>query len=176
MKLRLPILTTLIFSFTFSAPFCAQGQAQLRDPGVYATTSSGPLRLAELPMPGQRTTSWARTIFGDDRLSLHYTWEGGSSFATVSERRPTFRVNLGYLPSRGLNAIQIVKLEQSGNYRKSELRWNHDIPAEFRGAVAVGYSRGIDGEILVQPSADLAPGEYMLSLGALGTQYDFSVR
>jgi hypothetical protein len=169
---RLPILSTIIFFL----PFCAQGQVQLRDPGVYAPTSSGPSRLAELPMPGQRTTSWGRVIFGDDRLSLHYTWEGGNSFTTVSERRPTFRVNLGYLPDRGLNAIQIVKLEQRGNYRKSELRWNHDIPAEFRGAVAVGYSRGIDGEILVQPSADLAPGEYMLSLGPLGTQYDFSVR
>jgi|SRR5580704_6271807 hypothetical protein len=172
MKLSLPILATLAFCMTF----CAQGFAQLRDPGVYAPTSSGPMRLSQLPMPAQRTTSWASMVFGDDRLSLRYTWAGANSFTTVSEHRPTLRVNLGYLPDRGLNAIQIVKLEQKGDYRKSALRWRQDVPAEFQGGVAVGVSRGIDGELLVQPSADLAPGEYMLSLGALGAQYDFSVR
>jgi len=107
---------------------------------------------------------------------MHYMWAGGTSYATVSDRRPTFRINLGLLPDRALYAIQVVKLEQKGDYREASMRFSHDLPAEFQGGVGVGVSRGIEGELLVQPSADLAPGEYMLSLGALGTHYDFSVR
>jgi hypothetical protein len=156
--------------------FSAQSWAQLRDPGVYTPGPSGPLRLAELPIPGQRTMSWGHWAADDTRLEMHYTWDGATSHAQVFSRRPTFRVNLGYMPDRGLRIIQIVKLEQKATRRTSELRLSHDLPTEFRGGVAVALTRGMDGEILVQPEADLIPGEYMLSLGALATQYDFSVR
>src|SRR5271170_355291 len=115
MKRSLPILATVAFCMIF----CAQSFAQLRDPGVYAPTSSGPLRLSELPMPGQKASSWVLQALGDDRLKLHYMWAGGTSYATVSERRPTFRINLSYLPDRALYAIQIVKLEQKGDYREA---------------------------------------------------------
>jgi hypothetical protein len=153
-----------------------QSWAQSRDAGVYAPTASGPIRLAELPLPGQKTMSWGQWAADDNKWELQYIWDGATSHAALSEHRPTIRVNLGYMPDRSLYIIQIVKLEQKSTYRKTELRLSHDVPTEFRGAVAVGLSRGIDGEILVQPQADLTPGEYMLSLGPLSLQYDFSVR
>ena len=83
----------------------APSWAQLRNPGVYASSASGPLRLAELPIPGLSTMSWGQWSADDTRLEMHYTWDGASSHVQVSERRPTFRVNLGYLPDRGLRII-----------------------------------------------------------------------
>jgi hypothetical protein len=162
--------------FVLAVIFSAQGWAQLLSPGVYCTTASGPLRLAELPIPGVRTMSWGQWAADDTRPTVHYTWEGASAPALVSDRRPALRVNLGYLPDRSLRSLQIVKLDQKTSHRNTELRVHGELPTEFKGAVPIAVSRGLDGELIVRPDTDLSPGEYMLSLGPLVSQYDFSVR
>jgi hypothetical protein len=169
---HMPRLLMVIFAVMFST----QSWAQLLGPGVYWTTASGPVRLTELPMPGVRTSSWGLWVSDDTRFIVDYTWEGASAHAQVTERRPAFRVNLAYLPDRALRNLQIVKLEQRSSVRKTGVRWPSDSEGEFRDPVAIAVSRGPDGELTVRPDADLAPGEYMLSLGVLVTQYDFSVR
>jgi len=165
--------------FLFTLAFSTQSWAQLPHPdaaGVYCFTAGGPLRLSRLPMPGLQTQGLGEWLTGEDRFALRYTWDGASSRAQVSEHRPTFRVNLGYTPDRGLQIVQIVKLEQKSSYRKTELRFERGLPMEFLGGVAIDLTRGSDGELLVRPEGDLAAGEYMLSLGPLALQYDFSVR
>jgi len=165
--------------FLFTLAFSTQSWAQPAHPdaaGVYCLTASGPVWLSRLPMPGLQTQTLGEWLAGEDRFALHYTWDGASSRAQVSERRPTIKVNLGYKPDRGLQIVQIVKLEQKSSHRKTDLRLERGLPTEFLGGVAIDLTRGVDGELLVRPEADLAPGEYMLSLGPLAMQYDFSVR
>ena len=167
-----PLPSFLIALLAVSAP----GWSQLPNPGVYCATPAGLLQLSQLPLPGVRTLSWGEWLASDNRFAMHYTWDGATSHAQISEHRPTFRVNLAYQPDRSLRIVQIVKLEQKDSYRKTQLRIGHDVPTQFRAGVAVSLTRGMDGEILVQPDADLSPGEYLLSLGPLVSQYDFSVR
>jgi len=122
------------------------------------------------------TQSFGEWLVGNDGFALYYTWDGASSQALVPEHRPTFRINLNYMPDRGLRIIQIVKLHQSSSSRRTGLRLAQSLPTEFLDGVAIDLSRGLNGELLVRPEADLSPGEYMLSLGPLAMQYDFSVR
>src|SRR5271165_474867 len=162
------VLTALVFS--------VNNWAQLLGPGVYCITASGPVRLHALPIPAQSTESFAEFLAADDRFVLQYRWDAATSPVQIAERRPTFRINEGYSPDRALQIVQIVKLEQKGSSRAAALHLGHDLPTQFRDGVLISLSRGPDGDLQVRPEADLAPGEYMLSLGPQSMQYDFSVR
>ncbi len=129
-----------------------------------------------MPIPAQSTENWGEFLGADDRFVLHYTWDAATSPVQIGERRPTCRINQGYTPDRALQIVQIVKLDQKSSSRSAGLHLGHDLPTQFHDGVAVALSRLPDGQLEVRPEADLAPGEYMLSLGPLSMQYDFSVR
>ena len=133
--------------------------------------------MAEAPTPtlrGQGETAFFFDVVNNADIFYEYA---GTAAPVQLDRKPVFRVNLGYALDRDLRHPEIVRLKQKNNRREARLTWSSgDMQARFTKAVPVSISQGPDGMYSITPQSDLEPGEYLLSLGHVMMKYDFSVR
>jgi hypothetical protein len=134
--------------------------------------------MAEAPMPTLRALGETAFFFDVvNKADVFYEYAGTAAPVQLSDHKPVFHANLGYMLDRDLRQPEIVQLKQKNNRREAHLTWSSgDMQARFTKAVPVSVALGSDGIYTITPQADLAPGEYLLSFGRVMMKYDFSVK
>jgi hypothetical protein len=144
--------------------------------GIFFSTSSGWQRLFETTTDGMTPTGCYFEPCGS-HTDFRTIYNGPRSPVQLSERRPTFYVNLGWRPDRHVQQIQVVRLRVRKGYREMRYWWDID---SMRFGLAdstpvVGeYTPG--GVLTVRPVTALEPGQYVLSLGPIAQTYDFEIQ
>jgi hypothetical protein len=146
--------------------------------GVFYTSGAGWARMPEAPTPQLRTQGETAFFFDVvNNLDVFYDYAGTTSPVQLSDRKPVFHANLGYVLTRDLEHIEIIAMKQKSNRREAHLTWSGgDMLARYPKTIAVSLAQGSDGILTITPQTDLAPGEYLLSFGHVMLKYDFSVR
>ena len=154
------------------------GQAGAPGPGVFYTSGAGWARMPEAPTPQLRTQGETAFFFDVvNNADAFYEYPGTTSPVQLTDHKPVFHANLGYVLGRDLEHIEIVALKQKNNRREARLNWSSgDMVAHYPRSIAVSVAQGSDGILTITPVSDLASGEYLLSFGHVMLKYDFSVR
>jgi hypothetical protein len=134
--------------------------------------------MPEAPTPQLRTQGETSFFFDVvNNADVWYNYAGSTSPVQLTDRKPVFHANLGYVLARDLEHIEIIPMRQKGHRREAHLTWSSgDMLARYPKSIPVTLAQGSDGILTITPQADLAPGEYLLSFGHVMQQFDFSVR
>jgi hypothetical protein len=153
-------------------------QAAAPGAGVFYSSGAGWAKMPEAPTPQLRTQGETSFFFDVvNNLDAFYEYPGTTSPVQLSDHKPVFRANLGYVLSRDLEHIEIIALKQKNNRREARLTWSSgDMVARYPKSIAVSLAQSSDGVVTITPQTDLASGEYLLSFGHVMLKYDFSVR
>jgi len=146
--------------------------------GVFYSSGAGWARMPEAPTPTLRTQGETAFFFDVvNNLDVYYEYAGTVSPVHLSEHKPVFHANLGYVLGRDLEHIEIIALKQKSHIREAHLTWSGgDMQARYPKSIAVSVAQGSDGILTITPQTDLGSGEYLLSFGHVMLKYDFSVR
>jgi hypothetical protein len=117
---------------------------------------------------------------------LVWTFRDAESHVQIADRRPTFCIKelpaFANIPGRSRRDVVIVRFDKKKNHRELQTT-NGGNMFTFKAGFSrertpdINVTTVDDGVFIVTPKEDLKPGEYMVTLSALGNSgYDFGVR
>lgn len=153
--------------------------------GMYYKSPTGLAKLQQLMMSGGGAAHVGKMFVPGLTPQIVWTYRGAEAPVRISERKPTFILKqspyLTSAPGYSFRDLVLVKFNKKKDHRELQVSSGGNMFTFKAGfskdkLVEITVTRLSDVTISITPIQDLPPGEYMLTIAALGPSgFDFGI-
>jgi hypothetical protein len=171
---------------TATASGAVPRDVQTLSAGFYYKTAQGWQKLEPISLAGGGLKHVGKMFVPGLTPQMVWTFRGAESPIQIEDKRPTFCIKefpeVAGIAGRSEHALLIVRFDKKKDHRELHTTNGGNV-FTFKSGLSKDRMLEIvtktvsDGVFMVTPTEDLKPGEYMITLDAVGTDgYDFGVR
>lgn len=176
----------VIVMFAFVEPCFAQNDKPSipAQPGMFFQSTTGYTRLERIDSTGLKNTGVAKSAFsyGIAKAGIDLTYANPNAVLQLTDHKPVFVfVSQAEVSTQQVLLVKFRQKRDCREIKKCKVGVWTGVNCSVEGQVPLSVVRDPSNNIIITPTANLAPGEYFLLTGTMAgwtenSGYDFGVR